>query len=414
MTLQKMPDAIGAVGSLLVEVSAHHAALLRAKSLYVERLAPDFNPLDFMKIDELNLSRVIAWLLRPDGSHGQGSAFLQQLLVLIRSEWSPDECSAAQVYLEYGIGDGRIDILVKSGGRVLAIENKPFSDDQPDQLERYLRYLDGFGAENYRLLYLTPNGTPPREKSICSHRSGARIESDHLHLASYNSTMLEWLSACRATCRADRVTVFLDEVSRAVRKKFQGVSDMSDQEHITDVMAASPQSVGASMLIANTALALKSRLSGILEQQLGKLIEAKGWKFTAGFSPARYSAIRVDFDERSPVVVSFMFDRANFNSLAIGIEKKQGTKFSGGNLHRAMNGILGASHGTAGEDWPWWQSLGAENALCPLPRDWETDVDVWIKIADGRATLITMSAIEKVADACLRSMAGNAQSQQSV
>ncbi len=414
MTLQKLPDAIGAVGSLLVEVSAHHAALLRAKSLYMERLAPDFNPLDFMKIDELNLSRVIAWLARPDGSHGQGGAFLQQLLALIRSEWSPEECSAAQVYLEHGTGDGRIDILVKSGDRILAIENKPFSDDQPDQLERYLRYLDGLGLQDYRLLYLTPNGTAPREKSIRSNISGARVASDHLHLVSYNSTMLEWLSACRAVCRADRVTVFIDEVSRTVRKKFQGVSDMSDQEHITDVMAANPQSVAASLLIANTALALKCRLARILEQQVGKLIEAKGWKFTAGFSPARYSAIRIDFDARSPVVVSLMFDRANFNSLAIGIEKRQGTEFVGSTLHRAMNIILEASHGAAGEDWPWWQSAGPENVFCPLPRDWETDVDVWIKIADGRATLITMSAIEQVADACLSSLANNAQSQQSV
>lgn len=414
MTLQKMPDAVGAVGSLLVEVSAHHAALLRAKSLYRERLAPDFNPLDFMKIDELNLSRVIAWLLRPDGSHGQGGAFLQQLLALTGGAWSPEECSSAKVYLEHGTGDGRIDIMVRSRGRVLAIENKPDADDQPYQLQRYLQYLDGLSLQDYRLLYLTPNGTTPNEKSITSKTAEARVKSAHLHLVSYNSTMLEWLSACRAICRADRVTVFLDEVSRAVRKKFQGVSDMSDQEHITDVMAATPQSVEASLLIANTALALKSRLAKILEQQLGELIEAKGWKFTAGFSPARYSAIRVDFDARSPVVVSLMFDRANFNSLAIGIEKKQGTKFAGSALNRAMNSILGASDGTAGDEWPWWQSAGAQNALFPLPRDWDTEVDVWIKIARGRASIIAMSGIEKVADACLSALVNSAQFQQDV
>lgn len=414
MTLQNPPDAVGAVGSLLVEVSAHHAALLRAKSLYSERLAPDFNPLDFMKLDELNLSQVIAWLLRPHGSHGQGWAFLQQMLALTGGAWSPEECSSAKVYLEHGTGDGRIDIMVRSKGRVLAIENKPDADDQPYQLQRYLQYLDGLRLQDYRLLYLTPNGTAPNEKSITSKTVEARVKASHLHLVSYNSTILEWLSACRAICRADRVTVFLDEVSRAVRKKFQGVSDMSDQEHITDVMAATPQSVAASLIVANTALALKCRLAGILEQQLAKLIGEKGWKFTAGFSPARYSAIRVDFDERSPVAVSFMFDRANFNSLAIGIEKRQGAKFPGSNLHRAMNSILGASHGGAGKDWPWWQSLGAENALCPLPRDWETDVDVWVKIADGRAALIAMSGIEKVADACLRSLADIEHFQQSV
>lgn len=414
MTLQNLPDAVGAVGSLLVEVSAHHAALLRAKSLYSERLAPDFNPLDFMKLDELNLSRVIAWLLRPHGSHGQGGAFLQQLLALTGGAWSPEECSSAKVYLEHGTGDGRIDIMVRSNGRVLAIENKPDADDQPYQLQRYLQYLDGLSLQDYRLLYLTPNGTAPNEKSITLKTVEARVKTSHLHLVSYNSTILEWLSACRAICRADRVTVFLDEVSRAVRKKFQGVSDMSDQEHITDVMAATPQSVEASLLIANTALALKSRLAGILEQQLAEVIEAKGWKLTTGFTPARHSAIRVDFDERSPVFVSLMFDRANFNSLSIGIEKKHGTKFAGSALNRAMSSILGPSDGSAGDDWPWWQSAGAENVLFPLPRDWDTDVDVWIKIARGRASITAMSAIEKVADACLSALDNSVQSQQNV
>ena len=267
MNLENMQDNVRAVSGLLMDVTAHRSALQRAKSLYSERLAPDFNPLDFKKIDEMNLSRIIAWLVRPDGSHGQGAAFLQRLVDLMGVEWSNEDCSAARVYLEQGTGNGRIDVLVKSGKRALAIENKPYADDQPFQLERYLEYLDGLGLKDYRLLYLTPNGTAPGEKSIRPELSDARIESSHLILVSYSSTVLGWLSACKAICRADRVTVFIDEISRAVRKRFQGVSDMSDQQHITDVMAATPQSVAASMIIANTNLALKLRLVATLEQR---------------------------------------------------------------------------------------------------------------------------------------------------
>ncbi|TBB79259.1 hypothetical protein ELH38_38220 [Rhizobium ruizarguesonis] len=398
-------NAIRDVSSLLTEVAAHHSALLRARSLYRERLAPDFNPLDFMRIDELNLSRIFAWLVRPDGSHGQGAAFLQLLAELTGSDWSPTECSAAQVYLEHGTGDGRIDILVKSGKRALAIENKPFADDQPDQLERYLQYLDGLGLPDYRLLYLTPNGTVPGEKSIRSQALEARVDSAHLCLVSYNVMMLEWLTACRSVCRADRVSVFIDEIARAVRKVFQGVSDMSDQEHMTDVMAATPQSVAAAMIIANTNLSLKLSLIARLEQQLGRLIDAKGWKLARGFSPTKHSEIQIDFDEQSPVVVSFMFDRSNFNELAIGIVKRQGVRFEGNPLHYAMRNLLGAGHGAAGEEWPWWRSLSLDNDICPLPKDWETNVEVWAKIADGSATPIMMSAIETVADACLKSLA---------
>ncbi len=34
-------------------------------------------PFEFIKADELGLSRVIGWLLNPSGSHGQGARFLK-------------------------------------------------------------------------------------------------------------------------------------------------------------------------------------------------------------------------------------------------------------------------------------------------------------------------------------------------
>ena len=48
------------------------------------KLAHRFNNLDYLRDDELGLSRIIADLLNPKASHGQGVLFLQTLLALER------------------------------------------------------------------------------------------------------------------------------------------------------------------------------------------------------------------------------------------------------------------------------------------------------------------------------------------
>ena len=52
-----------------------------AAARHVEReldrvLASRFNPLDYLRTDELGLSRILADLLNPNAAHGQGAAFL--------------------------------------------------------------------------------------------------------------------------------------------------------------------------------------------------------------------------------------------------------------------------------------------------------------------------------------------------
>ena len=49
-------------------------------------LAPRFNFFDYLRDDELGLSRVIADLLDPQASHGQDRLFLRTLLSLERIE----------------------------------------------------------------------------------------------------------------------------------------------------------------------------------------------------------------------------------------------------------------------------------------------------------------------------------------
>ena len=139
-----------------------------AKQLYVDRLAPDFSPFEFIDLDEMRISAILAWLLDPHGSHGQGGRFLNLFLQKLSAGWPLDACEQAQVKTESWIDGGRIDVQITSGHRCCIIENKPWAADQPDQLERYLNQLDFLRSQDqtltqsaYPLVYLTANGSPP-------------------------------------------------------------------------------------------------------------------------------------------------------------------------------------------------------------------------------------------------------------
>lgn len=59
---------------------ARRRALGKAKALLALRLAPDFTPFEFVRTDELGLSRLIGWLCDYRGSPGQRDVFLKCFL----------------------------------------------------------------------------------------------------------------------------------------------------------------------------------------------------------------------------------------------------------------------------------------------------------------------------------------------
>lgn len=134
-------------------------------------LARRFNVFDYLRTDELGLSRIIADLLNPAGKHGQGPIFLELLLDGIG--WKGQSLlkarSTISVEVEKAIDGGRrIDIFVHIGGYCLAIENKPYAGDQPSQVRDYLVWLRKQALEKYALVYLSPSGAS-RSRSLSSH-----------------------------------------------------------------------------------------------------------------------------------------------------------------------------------------------------------------------------------------------------
>lgn len=116
-------------------------------------LAHRFNVLDYLKTDELGLSKIISDLLDPTANHGQDTLFLRELLKILSSlkddpKWCPDlEGSEISVKRERKTETNRsIDISVHIRDRngksyCIAFENKPYAGDQENQITDYLIYL---------------------------------------------------------------------------------------------------------------------------------------------------------------------------------------------------------------------------------------------------------------------------------
>ncbi len=129
---------------------------------------------------EVTHSSILAELLNPVGSHGQGGFFLKEFLLTVGS-YDPqfDDCSDFIVKTEHSFsihdleGDctGRIDIMISSPSAAFIIENKIYAADQHEQLKRYDTYLRASSwKNNYRILYLTLDNHDPGDeasKNVC-------------------------------------------------------------------------------------------------------------------------------------------------------------------------------------------------------------------------------------------------------
>jgi hypothetical protein len=169
------------------------------------RTASRFNFMEALGVerDETIHSKFLSHILDPSGSHGQGPFFLNSFLRFCEREiegftgiLQRDITRQDFVFVktEYFSGYGRPDILASCRDPTFAliIENKIGAADQDQQLQRYwclLRRHFTFAGKNTALIYLTPSGRPPEEKSW--------IPNDVRYACmSYKEHVAQWLRLC--------------------------------------------------------------------------------------------------------------------------------------------------------------------------------------------------------------------------
>ncbi len=133
----------------------------------------------------------------------------------------------------------RIDVtLLFDNSFRLGIENKPFSGEQEDQINDYCKHLES-QSRPFLLLYLSREGSDP--ESI-GPEVRERLKRDRkLANISYREELSRWLEGCIRSCRAERVTHFLEDFQEFINTKFPNeggpgrMTDLTAGQLIQDV-----------------------------------------------------------------------------------------------------------------------------------------------------------------------------------
>jgi len=202
--------------SSLLQETAPKIRAYQAQRKEKRRMGYDFNIFSVMGMERNEVkthSAMIAELLNPNGSHGQGDIFLRNFLENIAKckvlsndgkeketldKWKLRNPIANESVIimkeksypnvkDFGT-DNRIDIVVEFDNLIMLIENKIDAADQPKQLKRYSDVGKDLGKD-YCLLYLTKKGTPASATSL----GGKGIEYEQI---SYQKDIISWLNLC--------------------------------------------------------------------------------------------------------------------------------------------------------------------------------------------------------------------------
>ena len=275
---------MNAVQNLINEVSEKVRALETAQALYSRQLSPDFNTFDYINTDELGLSRILAALLDPQGSHAQQGVFLNLFVehclpviykapewqsflndiektrvVLEEVTWKSNSLRRMDIYLERLVGDNSYGIC---------IENKPSAADQTNQLIDYYSELK-LSHKNSHIVYLSESREMPDVKSVDADTLIDWIaNSQYTHLRF--SDLIGWLKACQIECQNHSVSEFLAQLIKFIQKQFMGIEDMSESNAVLEIIKQNLETIDASMKVFSSIERMKE---GLIEKLKKELLE---------------------------------------------------------------------------------------------------------------------------------------------
>jgi|GEM_PF-4034865 len=217
-------------------------------------------------------TRLIGYLLNPNGGHFQGDKFLKLFFMALGIE---ESTVGFNVELEKSIGrkdlenleGGRIDILISNQAKKIGygVEIKIYAGEQPDQLERYRNFLNGnFDEAKSKLFYLTLYGDSTKSEF-----------TDYFSI-SFSEHILNWIESSRIACIdqpviRETLTQYIANIKRLTN---QNPDDQMSKE-VIKLITKSPESFGA----FNTLLSTRHNLfEEFGEQLVSSLRNISGFK----------------------------------------------------------------------------------------------------------------------------------------
>ena len=162
---------------------------------------------------EIQMCRILADLLDPDGVHDDGIKYLKVFFDTVLHIDLPDSVlRGAKVEREYPIiNKRRIDIVIDYQGGFIPIEVKINAEDMKSQCYDYYHFARKTDPDTF-VVYLTRNGCMPSAYSLTGEK-GDRLDEKYIHCISFEGDILSWL---------DKIKRIADENMVPMLEQFEG------------------------------------------------------------------------------------------------------------------------------------------------------------------------------------------------
>lgn len=230
------------IKTIINDVRSRIDTHLKFKEEYNKQLALDFSLFQFFSVGENKISQVLAYFLDEKQNHGQGNIFLKEFVKLYCDE-ELNFTKSLNICEKRITENRRIDIYIELENLTIGIENKIWSDDQPNQLQDYANFLNKKSQGNYILFYLNPYGLEPSLKSINDKLKEDLIKQKKLKIISYKHDIINLLNNWLVLCEADNVTHFLKEFKKFLEIKFLGKNTLNMSKELRNIIYANEREV---------------------------------------------------------------------------------------------------------------------------------------------------------------------------
>lgn len=199
-------------------------------------------------------------ILRPNGTHGMGDAFLKDFFSTVLKIDNYD--SQAEIYQEYSFkssdgNSGRIDLLIKTSSALYPIEIKIYAGDQDRQVSRYNEF-----AKN-KVYYLTLNGCSPSKNSLDN------LDAEDVICVSFAKEIYTWLNNCVVVANLNHA----QDVAVAIQQYQTLLMKLTDGQQDDAYMDAIKKTISASRENYECAAAIERSLVSVRTEKFKKLFE---------------------------------------------------------------------------------------------------------------------------------------------
>ncbi|MBF4176466.1 PDDEXK-like family protein [Lelliottia nimipressuralis] len=370
--------------ALLDSIARWNEVTTLAKLRYQSELAPDFSLMDWLRNDELALSRYLRFLLSPDETHGQSALFLKGFLSLIEKSGHDSPITTGgshhKVRVDYEVtieNRRKIDLLMTSSEGFIAIENKPWAADQENQLRDYALWLNKC-ERPWKLIYL------------CNQESGEFTLPDNTPETLKQNILtiswhevVDWLSECLLRVRAGAVRIFVESLIKYINQSINGEFIMDNSRELSEIIRKDSHSIESAFMIFNQMNEVRRDLFKELISDLNN--QFADYPFAIEISDvepsSRWAGFYMPLSPNGVYYLCWEFDRTNYNGLYFGISGKGNDEGSEA-IGSALSDIFPHMQGKLNNHYSWWSWDLDPQGKNRIPQNWGNDGAVWAKLGE--------------------------------